>query len=128
MTIDKMGKDMIQYEVQKAIQGTPQGETVLKDSLEATPTFVRKDLSSRHSQKANRGLGEPTCKPTGFSRGYLTGVPAMGDDAADHQANRRREWFFQQRRARAARDDSDNLGKDKPSTDKGGGNKKEAQG
>ena len=69
MTIDKMGKDMIQYEVQKAIQGTPQGETVLKDSLEATPTFVRKDLSSRHSQKANRGLGNQPASPQALTVG-----------------------------------------------------------
>lgn len=52
----------------------------------------------------------------------------MGDDTADYHANRRREWFFQQRRASAVRDDSEDLGKGNPPTDKGGENTKEAQG
>ena len=51
----------------------------------------------------------------------------MGDDTADYQANRRREWFFQQRRAPAVRDGNGDLGIGKPPTDKGGENTKEAQ-
>lgn len=52
----------------------------------------------------------------------------MGDNTADYQANRRREWFFQQRRTPAVRDDNGDLGKGKPTTDKGVENTKEAQG
>ena len=69
--IDRTGNNVIQYKTQGAIQGTPQGETVSKDSLGDT-RFRLQGPERQAMSGCQSWIGQPTCKPIGFSRGYLT--------------------------------------------------------
>lgn len=60
---------MVQYETQEAVEGTPQGENGLKNAAPNDTRFRRKDLSGRHRQNANRGLGNQPASPQAFAVG-----------------------------------------------------------
>ena len=70
--IDRRHEDMVQYAQQEAVEGTPQGENGLKNAAPNDTRFRPQGLERQVSSECQSWVGQPTCKPTGFCRGYLT--------------------------------------------------------
>ena len=70
--IDRRHEDMVQYAQQEAAEGTPQGENGLKNAAPNDTRFRPQGLERQASSERQSWVGQPTCKPTGFSHGYLT--------------------------------------------------------
>ena len=70
--IDRRHENKVQYATQEAAEGTPQGENGLKYAAPNDTRFRPQGLEWQASSECQSWVGQPTCKPTGFSRGYLT--------------------------------------------------------
>ena len=63
---------MVHSTIQEAGEGTPQGENGLKNPAPNDTRFRLRGLGRQVLSGDQSWVGQPTCKPTGFSRGYLT--------------------------------------------------------
>jgi hypothetical protein len=88
---------MVQYAQQEAVEGTPQGENSLKNAAPNDTRFRPQGLERQASSECQSLVGQPTCKPTGFSRGYLTKSDAPKVGYAVQEVNRL-SWFSKKNR------------------------------